>query len=121
MAAKIHDYLMDWGYRCGCHQRTDRSFFVKGYQFPVCARCTGVLVGYLASIPFYILYGGEYLVCIFLSLIMLADWLIQFLEIRESTNFRRFITGICGGYGIMTIQLQVLNFLWNWLKSMWIS
>ena len=25
-----------------CHQRPDRSFFIDGHQFPVCARCTGL-------------------------------------------------------------------------------
>ncbi len=25
-----------------CHQKSERSFFWDGHQFPVCARCTGV-------------------------------------------------------------------------------
>jgi uncharacterized membrane protein len=25
-----------------CHQRPERSFFLDGHQFPVCARCTGL-------------------------------------------------------------------------------
>ncbi|MBQ3473297.1 MAG: DUF2085 domain-containing protein, partial [Methanobrevibacter sp.] len=24
-----------------CHRMHERSFFIKGHQFPVCARCTG--------------------------------------------------------------------------------
>ena len=35
---------------CGCHQRPERSFFVKGYQMPVCARCEGELIGILAAL-----------------------------------------------------------------------
>jgi uncharacterized membrane protein len=27
-----------------CHQRPERSFFLDGHQFPVCARCTGLYV-----------------------------------------------------------------------------
>jgi len=27
-----------------CHQRPERSFFLEGQQFPVCARCTGLYV-----------------------------------------------------------------------------
>ena len=34
----------------GCHCRPDRSFFYKGKQFPVCARCTGELAGILAAL-----------------------------------------------------------------------
>jgi uncharacterized membrane protein len=25
-----------------CHQKPERSFFLDGHQFPVCARCTGL-------------------------------------------------------------------------------
>jgi uncharacterized membrane protein len=38
-----------------CHQRPERSFFLDGHQFPVCARCTGLylsgavgIIGWLA-------------------------------------------------------------------------
>ena len=37
---------MKLGKSSGCHQRADRSFFWHGYQFPICARCTGVVSGY---------------------------------------------------------------------------
>ena len=35
----------------GCHCRADRSFFWRGRQFPLCARCTGELAGFLCAIP----------------------------------------------------------------------
>jgi uncharacterized membrane protein len=39
-----------------CHQRPERSFFVDGHQFPVCARCTGLylsaVVGLLGWVAF---------------------------------------------------------------------
>ena len=52
---------MDWGKRLGCHQMPERSFFIKGYQFPVCARCTGVLVSSIAAcmVFFSILWDGS--------------------------------------------------------------
>lgn len=43
--------------------------------------------------------------------VMFLDWFIQYLEIKESTNLRRLITGICGGYGIVTVQIMALNYL----------
>ena len=36
---------------------------------------------------------------VFLLAVMGADWCLQAFRIRESTNPRRFITGICGGFG----------------------
>ena len=33
-----------------CHQRPERSFFLDGDQFPVCARCTGLYVSAAAGL-----------------------------------------------------------------------
>ena len=44
----------------GCHCRDDRSFHYRGKKFPICARCTGELVGILIlliSCPFYLPSG----------------------------------------------------------------
>ena len=35
-----------------CHRKPGRSFFWRGKQFPVCARCTGIHIGYL-SFPLF--------------------------------------------------------------------
>lgn len=35
-----------------CHRLPQRSFFWKGRQFPVCARCTGIHIGYLSLFLF---------------------------------------------------------------------
>lgn len=102
---------MIFGHRAGCHQRADRSFYWKGLQFPLCARCTGVLISYIFSLPIYLIWGGSFWVCIALMAVMLGDWLIQYLKIKESTNLRRLITGVCGGYGIMTIQIMLFIYL----------
>src|SRR6266404_9479319 len=32
-----------------CHQLPDRSFFIAGHQFAVCARCTGLYVGFTVA------------------------------------------------------------------------
>ena len=53
---KIWIKLMNLGDKIGCHQISERSFFIKGYQFPVCARCTGVFFGEIIAI-FLILIG----------------------------------------------------------------
>lgn len=102
---KFYFWLMATGKRTGCHQRADRSFFFRGYQFPVCARCTGVLVGYLVAIPCYIAWGTSLRLCIIFAAITLLDWVLQYGKLLESTNIRRLVTGICGGYGVLSAQL----------------
>lgn len=102
-----------WGHRAGCHQRADRSFFYKNYQFPVCARCTGVLLGYVLAVVFFLIWKTKCFPSSFVCIFMLIDWLIQYLNIKESTNTRRFATGILGGYGILMFQIWIFMIFIN--------
>lgn len=111
----IHAELMIVGFRIGCHQRPDRSFFWKGYQFPLCARCTGVVIGYSITLPCYHLWDANVWFCIIFSAVMFVDWMIQYLQILESTNIRRLITGIMGGYSIFTLQILLFKQIVQWL------
>ncbi len=38
-----------------CHQLPQRSFFFDGYQSPLCARCTGMYLGFLIGLAFLII------------------------------------------------------------------
>lgn len=107
---KAYSALFRFGTNCGCHQMPERSFFIKGYQFPVCARCTGVLIGYIACLIGHFIFGTKLTVCLAGCLVMFTDWYIQYLDIKESTNIRRLITGIMGGYGVMGIQILCVKF-----------
>lgn len=102
---------MDIGRKLGCHQRADRSFQIKGYQFPICARCTGVLLGYFFAIPINIFIHSNILIyfSIAFCIIMFIDWLIQYLKIKESNNTRRFFTGILGGIGIFSLFVIIVE------------
>jgi len=102
---------MELGGRLGCHQMPERSFFLRGYQFPLCARCTGVLLSSSAACAVYWLYKIPLAAAVLMSLVMLLDWGIQRLGIRESTNPRRLISGLIGGYGFMTLQLYAYVYL----------
>ena len=108
---------MKLGQLTGCHQMPDRSFFIKGCQLPVCARCCGVILGYLFAIPSFLFFRFHALLSILGCLGMLTDWGLQALKLKPSTNIRRFITGILGGYGIMTLQLRLLKELLKILQS----
>ena len=110
--------LMEYGHKIGCHQMPERSFFYKGYQFPVCARCTGVIIGEIICI-ITILVNIKLSIILYtlLLLIMGLDWFIQYLNILESNNIRRLITGILGGFGLTGIYYYVIVNLIKILKS----
>ena len=99
--------VMEFGEKIGCHQIPERSFFVKTYQMPICARCTGVLISSFTAMIVFFFYKLKFLWCLLLSFIMFLDWFIQYINIKKSTNRRRFVTGILGGYGFMTIQMYI--------------
>jgi len=87
-----------------CHRMPERSFFYKGKQFPVCARCTGIYIGYVSIIVFAIF---RIYLPVFCSLALLLpsviDGLTQAYCRRESNNILRFITGIMFGVGISSL------------------
>lgn len=116
---KTWAFFMRLGNRCGCHQREDRSFHIKGWQFPICSRCTGVLAGQLLGIVIYIFQFRIpiYISCIFL-LIMFLDWYIQYKKIRESTNIRRFITGTLAGVAQVAIFIEIIFILVEFFNKM---
>lgn len=107
----IYPRLMKLGKLSGCHQRPDRSFFANGLQFPVCARCTGVLIGYLVTVPAVIMFDVKICHCVVFALIMLTDWLIQRIGVAESTNIRRLVSGIFGGVGIFAAEILIIEII----------
>ena len=100
---KVWIKLMNFGKRLGCHQMAERSFFLKGYQFPICARCTGVLIGEISAIICIFFVKIKWIYSILLLVPMGIDWGIQYLKICESTNIRRLVTGLLGGFGLTYI------------------
>ncbi len=115
---KIWEYLFEIGSYSGCHQLPERSFFYKGHQFPVCARCCGVLIGELLSIitPSRIC-KKTIIKCLFFDLLMFIDWFIQFIGVKESNNKRRLISGILGGYGAWKLYIIGIKKIINVLKN----
>ena len=109
--------LMAIGCHSGCHQMPERSFFIKGYQFPVCARCTGVLIGYISALISCFFVRQNIFISIACCLVMLVDWLLQRLKIKSSTNPRRLVTGIIGGFGVMSIYCLAILFVLDFTKN----
>lgn len=93
----------DLGNNSGCHQNPERSFKYKGHQFPVCARCTGVFVGEFLAVIINVFTNVKALISVICLMVMGVDWGVQELNIKKSTNPRRFITGILGGFGLFNL------------------
>lgn len=87
----------------GCHCREDRSFHYKGQKFPICARCTGELAGIILSIFSCFFFRCTLLISLLLLIPMITDGFIQSLTDYESTNLRRFATGLLFGYGLFML------------------
>jgi uncharacterized membrane protein len=100
-----------------CHRIPERSFFWRGRQFPVCARCTGVFAGYVASGILFFFYAPPVIVLFYGCAAMFFDWLCQYVEIAASTNPRRLVTGIIGGYCLMTLGLSLIRLIWHSLSQ----
>lgn len=106
--------LQQLGESSGCHQMPERCFKMRWYTFPVCARCTGVFFGQLSAV-ILLLFG---VICPpvaapVLLAVMGADWLLQRVGLMESTNIRRLITGLCGGFGLFSLYINAFILIYN--------
>lgn len=102
------------GNHSGCHQLPERSLFYKGKQFPVCARCTGVTIGEFLATLAIILRIHISVFCSFILLLTMGwDWFLQYLKVLKSTNGRRVITGILGGFGLIYIYFHAICIIKN--------
>jgi len=109
--------LMNYGSKLGCHQLSERSFFYKGFQFPLCARCTGIVIGEILFAPLSLLFfETPYWVSIIFILIMAIDGGLQYFNILQSNNIRRLITGILAGYGYTNLLIFFIKLIINLLK-----
>jgi len=83
-----------------CHQIPERSFFIASHPFAVCARCTGLYVGFASATVLYPLVRSLRRTetparkWLFIAAAPLGiDFTLGFLGIWENTHSSRFITG----------------------------
>ncbi|UHA72081.1 DUF2085 domain-containing protein [Paenibacillus sp. 481] len=98
-----------------CHRLRSRSFVIRGRQFPICARCTGIFVGYFL-LPLFLMFQPNtvsmlnvLLFVFLLSVPMLVDGFTQKWKWRESNNGLRLMTGVLFGAGQATLIGSVVN------------
>ena len=107
-----------------CHQRPDRSFFVEGEKFGVCARCTGIYFGFAFTLLAYPLVRSLRTVTtparkwLLLAALPLAiDFSLTFFGVWENTHTSRLLTGLLLGSvavfyvmpGIADLSLRALQ------------
>ena len=91
-----------------CHRIPERTFNIRGYYFPVCARCTGFYIGAFSYFIFvyfiYVQYTIELILMAFLMIVpAVLDGYTQLTGNRESNNILRLSTGLIGGLGLAII------------------
>jgi len=103
-----------------CHQLPERSFVAGGVQLPVCARDTGIYLGFVLSFllitvlerrrrasepaPVWVLSLAVLMVCA-----MAVDGLTSYMGLRQTTNDIRLLTGLATGFGLTVIVAPILN------------
>lgn len=95
-----------------CHGIPDRCCAIRGHTLPICARCTGLLIGvgagFLVPAPLYL---GPIVAMGLASLLvgpLLVDGFTQLAGFRQSTNPQRLATGVIAGLGF-AFAAQVLR------------
>lgn len=103
-----------------CHQIPERSFFAGGYQLPVCARDTGLYLGFaLGLAALWFLHRDDRpsllppwpvnaLIAVFISSLV-YDGASSYMGLRETTNDIRLLTGMLAGWGLSALLAPMLN------------
>ncbi len=97
-----------------CHQIPDRTLWIGGLPLPVCARDTGIYIGFfigyiLLSIRRKNAYGPPNLwATLFMVTPMILDAVTQFIGLRVSTNVVRLLTGLWFGTALSPFLVYLL-------------
>jgi uncharacterized membrane protein len=100
-----------------CHQLPERSFWVGGHYLPVCARDTGIYIGFFIG---YLLlpmrkkdaYGPPNLwMTLLMTMPMVVDGTTQLIGLRTSTNELRLLTGLLFGAALAPLLIYALALL----------
>lgn len=112
-----------------CNHRPERGIYIHGFCLPLCARCTGILIGavggmlvilglthsnLIASFPGARLMTpviNRVLVGAFMLIPTAVDGGLQYVLGKESTNRRRLITGFLAGMGCAIIESGIVSLI----------
>jgi len=103
-----------------CHQLPERSFFGGGVQVPVCARDTGIYVGFVVSmIVVSALHRGErprgfprtpvWVAMGAMLALMAWDGVTSYAGLRTTGNDLRLLSGLGVGFSAAAVLFPILN------------
>lgn len=125
-----HEGIGIWGAGV-CHRITERSFVVAGVQLPLCARCTGIYLGFLTTVAVCWLRGrrrpanlpprGIVLLLLLFLAIVGVDGVNSYFalfpplpHLYEPNNTLRILTGTLEGIALAGLLWPVLHMsLWQ--------
>ena len=108
---------MEWCKKyCNCHQLPERSFFIKGYQLPLCARCTGIAIGHIVAFIISPFITIKYSISI-LTIPLIIDGTTQYFSTYESTNLKRILSGFLYGFAFTSIVIHSIKSIASLFKS----
>ena len=100
------------GFALLCHQLPERSYFIAGHKFAVCARCTGLYAGFAFTFLLYPLLRPLRAIdwpppvwLVLAAVPMAIDFGLTFLGIWENTHTSRLLTGLLlGGVSVFYVM-----------------
>ena len=114
----MQDVLLEIVYFFGkgfCHQLAERSFEAGGVLFGVCARCTGIYLGFAATLTIFVLAttflsqnkAPQLRISLWLGVILIVplaiDGTCSYLGLYATTSPLRYTTGYLCGMGLALI------------------
>lgn len=116
--------MLEWLYLLGfsiCHQLEERTISMGVLPLFVCARCSGIYIGYLIGLIFLLVWGNRRasllppklmtIVTILFIVFLAFDGLSSYANLRQTTNEIRLLSGLLCGIAIAVFLLAASNYV----------